>query len=211
MNRHDNAPPLADRLALDHEALAASVTDAASLVPGDVRAIVTDEEAGEYAETAKAIKAVVAQVESARKREKAEILEAARTVDGFFSRLTDQLAPLVNKLVAAINAFQRAKLEAERKAAADEAARLAKEAALFDEPAPAPVAAPVVRDAARVTSLSGTKATASRKWKGEVVDIDKLPREYMMANQAKIDAAIKGGAREIPGVLIVEHVVTVIR
>lgn len=211
MERFHNAPPLADRLALDYETLAANVAEAAALVPGDVRAIATDEEAGEYAETAKAIKAVAAQVEAARKREKADILEAGRTVDGFFSRLTDQLAPLVNKLVAAINAFQRAKLEAERKAAAEEAARLAREAALFDEPAPAPVAAPVVREAARVTSFSGVKATASRKWKGEVVDIEKLPREYMMANQAKIDAAVKGGTREIPGVLIVEHVVTAIR
>ncbi len=48
MNRHDNAPPLADRLALDHEALAASVAEAATLVPSDVRTIATDEEAGEY-------------------------------------------------------------------------------------------------------------------------------------------------------------------
>lgn len=211
MNRHDNAPPLADRLALDHEALAASVAEAAALVAGDVRAILTDEEAGEYAETAKAIKAVAAQVEAARKREKADILEAGRTVDGFFSRLTDQLAPLVNKLVAAINAFQRAKLEAERKAQAEEAARLAREAALFDEPAPAPVAAPIVRETARVTSFSGVKATASTKWKGEVVEIDKLPRQYMMANQAAIDAAIKGGARDIPGVRIYEDVRTAIR
>lgn len=211
MNRHDNAPPLADRLALDHEALAAGVADAASLVPGDVRAIVTDEEAGEYAETAKAIKAVVAQVESARKREKADILEAGRTVDGFFSRLTDQLAPLVNKLVAAINAFQRAKLEAERKAAADEAARLAKEAALFDEPAPPPVAAPVVREAARVTSFSGVKATASRKWVHEVTDPAAVPRQFLMVNDAAIKAAIAGGAREIPGVRIYEDVRTAIR
>lgn len=211
MDRHDNSPPLADRLQIDHEALAASVAEAATLVPGDVRAIVTDEEAGEYAETAKAIKAVVARVETARKTEKAAILEAGRTVDGFFSRMSDQLAPLVNKLVAAINAFQRAKLDAERKAAAEEAARLAKEAALFDEPAPVPVAAPVVREAARITSFSGVKATASTKWKGEVVKLDDLPRQYMMANQAAIDAAIKGGTREIPGVRIYEDVRTAIR
>lgn len=211
MNRHDNSPPLADQLAIDHEALAASVAAAAALVPGSVRAIATDEEAGEYAETAKAIKAVAAQVEAARKREKADILEAGRTVDGFFSRMADQLTPLVNKLVAAINAFQRAKLEAERKAVADEAARLAREAALFDEPAPAPVAAPVVREAARVTSLSGVKATASRRWVHEVTDPAAVPRQYLMVNDAAIKAAISGGMRDIPGVRIFEDVRTAIR
>lgn len=211
MERFHNAPPLADRLALDYEALAASVADAAALVPGDVRAIGTDEEAGEYAETAKAIKAVAAQVEAARKREKADILEAGRTVDGFFSRLTDQLAPIVNKIVAAINAFQRAKLEAERKAAAEEAARQAKEAALFDEPAPVPVAAPLVREAARVTSFSGVKATASRKWVHEVMDPAAVPRQYLMVNDAAIKAAIAGGVRDIPGVRVYEDVRTSIR
>lgn len=208
---HDNAPPIADRLALDYEALAASVTEAAALVPGDVRAIASDAEAGEYAEAAKAIKAVLVQVEAARKLEKADILAAGKTVDGFFAMLAEELTPIVNALVAEINVFQRAKWDAERKAAAEEAARLAKEAALFGEEPPAPVAAPIVREAARVTSLSGVKATASRKWVGVVVDIDKLPRNFMMANQGAIDAAIKGGVREIAGVDIREEVRTAIR
>ncbi len=211
MDRHHNAPPLAERLQLDHEALAAQVTEAAALVPGEVRAVMSDEEAGEYAETAKAIKAVAAQVEAARKIEKADILEAGRTVDGFFSRMADQLSPLVNKLVAAINAFQRAKLEAERKAQAEEAARLAKEAALFDEPAPVAAAPVVVREAARVTSFSGVKATASRKWVHEVTNPADVPRQYLMVNEAAIKAAIFGGLREIPGVRIFEDVRTAIR
>lgn len=211
MDRHHNVPPLAERLQLDHESLAAQVADALALMPGEDLAPVTDEDmAGAYAETAKTIKGVAGMVEAARKKEKADILEAGRTVDGFFSRMVDPLKAASDKLVGAINAFQRAKLEAERIAreAAEKKAR--EEAALFDEPAP--VAAPVVvKEAARVTSLSGVKATASRKWVHEITDAQAVPRQYLMVNEAAIKAAIAGGTREIPGVRIYEDVRTAIR
>lgn len=210
MERHHNAPPLAERLQLDYESLAAQVAEALALVPGELRAITTEDEAGGYAETAKAIKGVAAMVEAARKKEKADILEAGRTVDGFFSKMADQLKAVADKLVGEINTFQRAKLEAERRAREEAEKKAKEEAALFDEPVP--VAAPVaVKEAARVTSFSGVKATASRKWVHEVTDAQQVPRQYLMVNEAAIKAAIAGGAREIPGVRIFEDVRTAIR
>lgn len=210
MDRHHNAPPLAERLQLDHESLAAQVEEAKALVPGDLRPVTSEEEAGEYAETAKVIKGIASMVEAERKKEKAAILEAGRTVDAFFSKMADPLKALTDKLVAAINAFQRAKLEAERKAAEEAKKKAEEEAALFDEPAP--VVAPVaVREVARVTSIGGAKATASRKWVHEVTDPDAVPRQYLMVNDAAIKAAIAGGKREIPGVRIYEDIRTAIR
>lgn len=206
-----NEPPLAERLSIDHEALAASAREAAELVPDAIRAVQSDEEAGEYAETAKTLKTVAANIEAARKREKDDILKAGRTIDGFFAGLADPVKAKADKIIGEINRFQRAKLDAERKAQAEREAAEAKAAALFDEPAPAPVAPVVVKEAARVTSFSGVKATASRKWVHEITDPQSVPRQYLMVNEAAIKAAISGGERAIPGVRIFEDVRTAIR
>ncbi len=211
MDRHDNAPPLADRLEIDHAALAAQAKEAGELVPETLAAITSEEDAGAYAETARAVKAVAATVEAARKKEKDQILKDGRTVDGFFARLADPLKAAADRVVAEINRYQQAKLEAERKAQRDREEAERKAAALFDEPPPAPVAPVVVKEAARVTSLSGAKATGSVKWVHEVTDAAQVPRAFLMVNEAAIKAAIAGGVREIPGVRIFEQVRTAIR
>jgi len=208
---HDNSPPLASRLELDYDALADAVAEAVTLVPDGVHPIMSDGDAGAYAETAKVLKGVAARVEAARKSEKASILEAGRTVDSFFASLSAALTPLISGLVAAISTWQHQKLAEERRAQAAEAERLRKEAELFEEDAP-PAPAPVVaKDAGRVVAASGTMASASVRWVGVVVDPDKLPRPFLMPNLAAIDAAIKGGVRDIPGVEIREVVRTSIR
>lgn len=205
-----NAPPLAERLEIDHASLAAQALEAAALLPGELKPIGDDDEAGAYAETAKALKGVAALVEAARKKEKDGILKDGRTVDAFFQTMAGPLTAGVSAVVSALNVYQRAKIEAQRKADAEAAERARKEAIAFDEPAPV-VAPVVVKEAARVTSFTGAMATASRKWKGEVTDPNAVPRQYLMVNQSAIDAAIKGGMREIPGVRIFEDVRTAIR
>lgn len=211
MDRHHNSPPLAERLEIDHASLASQAAEAGNLVPATLATIGSDEDAGGYAETAKAVKSVVATIEAARKREKDQILKDGRTIDAFFARLADPLKAAADRVVAEINRFQQAKLEAERKAARDREEAERKAAALFDEPAPAPVAPVVVREAARVTSFSGVKAAASVKWVHEVTDAAQVPRQYLMVNEAALKAAIAGGVREIPGVRIFEQVRTAIR
>jgi hypothetical protein len=210
MNLHHNAPPLADRLELDHASLAAQANDAVALVAADVAPVTNDDEAGAYAEAAKTLKGIAAQIEKVRKAEKEETLKAGRTIDAFFAKMADPVKAAADRLVGAINTFQRAKLEAERKAAAEAAERARKEAEAFDETPPEPVAT-VVREAARVTSITGVKATASRKWVHEITNREEVPRQYLMVNDAAIKAAIAGGVRDIPGVRIYEDVRTAIR
>ncbi len=227
ITKHHNEPPLADRLALDHADLLKEATEAAALVPDQIRAIETDEEAAGYTDTAADIKGIIAQANATFTVEKEPWLTGGRTVDNFFAfRKTLQSA--VDRVTGALNARANFLLQTQRKAeaaeaervrlaAAAETERLRKEAEAFDEPAPA-VVAPVyvapapVKDVARVVSLAtGNKASASVKWVGDVTDLEKLPRQYMMKNQDAIDAAIKGGVREIPGVLIHEVARTSIR
>jgi hypothetical protein len=211
-----NNPPLADRLAIDHEALAQQVADALALEA--LPPIFTDDDLVPYSERAKALKAVAGAVEKARKAEKDQILKDGRTIDGFFANLAEPVKKAADAIVAAINAHQRRMLEEKRKAeeaARREAEERAKaEATPFDDPAPAP--APVVpiraAEAARVVGFGGrVTATAQTVWKAEVIDPAAVPRQFLMVNEAAIKAAVAGGVREIPGVRIFEDVRTVVR
>lgn len=215
MNRHHNAPPLADRLDLDHAALAQHVTDALALEA--LPPIFGDDDLVPYSERAKALKAVAGAVEKARKAEKDQILKDGRTVDDWFGKLATPLKAAADAVVAAINAHQRKMLEERR--AAEEAARKAEqerlkaEATPFDDPAPVVQAVPIkAAEAARVVSATGrVAATASTVWRHEVTDPAAVPRQFLMVNEAAIKAAIAGGVREIPGVRVFEDVRTVVR
>jgi hypothetical protein len=205
-----NLPPLGERLAMDHATLAAGAASAAQLVPPEVRAIESDEEAGDFAETAKALKEVAKTIEKARVSEKEQIIKDGRTVETFFAGLSQPIKDGIDKLVGAINRFQSAKLAAERKAQAEAAEKARLEAVIFDEPPP--VEAPVVvREAARVVSSGGALASASTKWTHEVLDPSLVPRNYLCVNEAAVKAAVAGGLRAIPGVRIFETVRTAIR
>lgn len=199
----DNAPPLADRLAIVYAALA---EETASLTVGDVAPVDGDEMVAAYSAHASGLKALTARIEAARKVEKAPILADGRTVDGFFNDLAEPIKVATSAFVSAINAWQTAKLKAER-----EAQRKAEEAArIFDaEPPPAPVA---TKDIARVVSSSGrVAASASTIWLHRVTDPAKVPRVYLQVSDAAIKAAIAGGVRAIDGVEIFEEVRTSIR
>ena len=227
VTRHHNEPPLADRLALDHADLVKEATEAAALVPDSIRAIETDEEAAAYTDTAADIKGILSQADAAFTVEKAPWLAGGRAVDEFFAfrkdltaavkRVTSALDTRANLLLAQQRRREAEEAAAARAAADAETERLRREAAAFDEPVPAPVTAAYVapapvKDVARVVSIStGNKASASVTWTHRVVDADKVPRQFLMVNEAAIKAAIKGGTRKIEGVEIFEAAKTAIR
>lgn len=204
-----NMPPLSERLEIDHASLAQQVADALALEP--LSPIFTDEDAETYTERAKHLKKIAATVEKARKAEKEQILRDGRTVEDFFKTLVKPVDDACQSVVVALNAFQRKKLEEEkaRQRAEEEAARAA--ATPFDDEPARTRAAPVA--AARVVSSTTGKvsATTRRVWRHRVVYLDKVPRQYLMVNDAAIKAAVAGGVREIPGVAIYEDVQTAIR
>lgn len=211
MDRHHNAPPLAERLEIEHADLAAKALECAGLVPETLAAVTSDDDAGAYAETAKTLKGCLTAIETARKKEKDQILKDGRAIDGHFASMSEPVKAAADRVVSAINAFQTKKLEEQRRIQREADERARKEAEAFEEPAPAPSAPVIAKEAARVVGFSGTKAAASVKWVHEVTDAAQVPREYLMVNEAAIKAAIAGGRREIPGVRIFEQVRTAIR
>ncbi len=227
ITRHHNEPPLADRLALDHADLVKEATEAAALVPAEIRAIESDEEAGAYTDTAADIKALIETADAAFENEKKPWRDGAKAVDDFFAfrktldaavkRVRAALDVRANLLFAQQRKREAEEAEAARVAAAAETERLRKEAVAFDEPPPAAVVpvytAPVpIKDVARIVSIAtGNKASTSVKWTHLVTDPDKVPRQYLMVNEAAIKAAVAGGTRKIDGVEIFEAAKTAIR
>lgn len=230
----DNQPPLAERLAADHAGLKKRADEAAELVPEQLRAVETDEEADAYTETARTIKDVIADADKAFTPEKEPWLTGGRVVDDFF-RFRSTLEAKAKKVVAAISTYQTAKLvaqrraeaeaaEAARKAAEAENERLRKEAAAFDEEPPPVVQAAWVppvqaKEAVRVVTSSGAKASGSLKWDYEIDKADDLPRDLLIPNlpaiKARVDALKANGTKledaKIAGVRIFERVQTAIR
>jgi hypothetical protein len=209
MNRHDNMPPLADRLELDHASLAQQAADVLALPALDP--IFADDDLEAYSGRAKALKGVSAMIEKARKAEKDQILKDGRTVDDFFKSLAKPLEDAAAAIIGTINAWQRQKLEEERERQRKEAVEAEAARTPFDsEPTPAP---PPVQVAARVVSSATGKVTASanRFWNFRVTDPAKVPRTFLMVNEAAIKAAVAGGRREIDGVDIYQDIRTAIR
>lgn len=206
-----NFPPLADRLELDHADLAVLAGNILAAHTG-LDPIMDESDVAAYSESARALKDMARQIEAARKAEKDGILRDGRTIDAFFKAMVAPVTQAADAVVASINAWQRARLESERKAEAERLATEREAARVFDdEPAPVPAPAPV-REIARVVTATGrVAAVASTYWRHEVTDPQAVPRQFLMVNEAAIKAAIAQGVREIPGVRIIEDVRTGIR
>lgn len=230
----NNQPPLAERLAADYADLLKRSTEAGDLVPEQIRPIESDEEADAYTETAKSIKDVVADADKAFAPEKEPWLTGGRVVDDFFG-FRKSLKAKADKIVVAINLWQNKKLAAQRKADAEaaeaarkaaeaETERLRKEAIAFDEDPPPVVQVAWVppvqaKEAVRVVTASGAKASGSLKWDYEIVNAAELPRDLLIPNlpaiKARVDAMRANGTKlegaSLPGVRIFERIQTSIR
>jgi len=62
-----------------------------------------------------------------------------------------------------------------------------------------------------VHTAGGHSQHLRKEWKGEIVEPEKVPREYCVPDQKLINQAVRMGVREIPGVKIYEKVTGVHR
>lgn len=178
---------------------------------------------GKAADFVKQIGAAIKVSEDARKKTKQPYLDAGKQVDGHFSQIVDPLAGLKRRMEARIGDHQRRVAEEERRRREEEARRAAEEAAKkeaavetkdeLDEAIEAHAEAAKAQKAAeappqelaRARGEYGAVATTRTVWMHEVTDATKIPREYLIVNDAAIKAAIKAGVREIAGIRIYEH------
>lgn len=212
-----NAPPLLDRLEIDHAALIKRAVDA-EILP-TIPPITSDEQAERYTESAADAKRILDDADRAFKIEKKPWLDGGKAIDDFF-RFRADLADGVKRISAALGAWQTAKRAAAMKAQAEQE-KLEREAATIlatEEPVYVAPPAPPPKVVA-IASASGAQAYGSVRWEHEVIDAAQVPRQYLMVNEPALRAAIAGlkaqGVKiddaKIPGVRIFEAVRAAIR
>lgn len=221
-NLSNSAAAMADSARAEAELELAAVDKRASelLASAERAAVVDAETAGKAADLAKMIVACANELTARHKDVKAPYLEAGRAVDdvknGVLMKADSAKSTILGKLTAYQNE-ERAKADAERRRAADaERARLL--AAISDAPgvamqAPLPVSI-------STNPVRGIVATAGSKAVNEAVITDWpaiMASPVITGNdkvreavQKAVNALVKAGQRDLPGVMIeTKHVASV--
>lgn len=216
-------------MAIDHAAILKRRDELLAGVERAPKTVGDDETAGKVADLIRMIAAAAKASEAARVAAKEPHLEAGRAVDGWFKKITDPLTKAKAAVQAPLDAYLRGKADAERRRRDEEAKALAeaaaREAATMQTTAQMDAAIAIeekaaeARDAAQAKPAEmartrgdfGSVATLRATWKHEITDETKVPREYLMVNDAAIKAAIKAKVRSIPGIRIYEDQSVMVR
>ena len=174
----------------------------------------TNEEAVVLAGQAKAL---FKAIEKKRKEVISDASEFVSAVNQLVKPLTGILAGIESGLKHRITRYsqeqERRRLEQQRKAM-EEAKKLQDEidkAAKAAEEPPMVVVMPVVADAPKVTRTASGSASLRTTWVFEITDFSLLPDKFKQVDRVAINAEIKAGIRQIPGVRIYEQTSTQIR
>ena len=162
-------------------------------------------------ETGVIIARIEKQLETERKKVVDPLNKQVKDINSFFKDYTDKLSEVKEMARKKIGDYRE---EKERKRLAEQKrldAILAKQreeelkrAAESGTTAPAiGLSIPVAPIANTVHSDTGA-ATGRKVWKWEVADLAKVPDEYFIIDEKKINALVRGGVREIAGLKIYE-------
>lgn len=190
---------------------------------------------GRATDFAKQHKAEIAAIDETRTRIKAPVLHAQRLIDGEGKKLADPLKATVAVIEQRIGVFLRQKADAARKAAEQEAQRLAEAAhaamreaeaapenteaaivALHDAQQAEALATAPTPELSRTRSMNGSLAGLKDQWSYRVADITKVPAAYLTINDVMIKAMMKSAGKQIadlkiPGLEFVNSPVAFVR
>lgn len=199
-----------------------------------------EDTAGRIADWIKQITGLSSTLDDTRKAEKASVLEAGRTIDGFFGSMGERLAQIKAGGLKALTDYsvlkaerRRAELAAEAKRQAAEAERLAAQAEVQQSVTleaeavaaeqrsvdlQAAAASAPVAELSRTRGDFGSTSSVRTTWTYEIDDISKVPTQYLMLNEPMVRAAIKTALKlkgvpqiTIPGLRIVSEQKAVVR
>lgn len=227
---HNGGPPLVAEdaeirahLAESHTALTARTAALAEMVNAflaDFPCIDDDEGQARAADVAAQSRKHLRLIETRRKEANEPFRVAVNTVNGWFKAQADALSAverieaLQTAYARAMAAKRQAEARARAEAAREEAARRLAEAAAtvapddLDRAAQAQEAADAAEcqanaapaEHSRTHSDYGTVSSLRRNLVVRVTDIQAVPPEFLMVNEAMLKAAYRGGRTEVPGI-----------
>lgn len=190
------------------------VSDDLVVIEQNVRAlVVSDSESfNTAAETIALLKRMASLVEDHRTEEVAPLNKQVKEINARYKAISSKIDPLVEMLNRSMGAYRQrviAEEEAKRREEekirrkAEEAARKAAEQGK-PLPPPPPPPPPVIGQPKAAATTFGTVSMRS-EWKWELVDLDKVPRKYLVLNEALLTKLVRAGERSIAGVRIYEE------
>ena len=148
------------------------------------------------------LKAAISQTEAPYKNLAAELEKIKRTLD---SKMSGYLAEKRKKREELERIEREKQAEALRKAQEEAAMNGKVEDVQAIEVAVEHVETMPIKSTVSVRGFTGASASSRKIWKYEITEPDLIPRNYCEPSAAKINAAVKSGVREIPGVRIFEE------
>lgn len=215
--RHDNNPPLEERVMLEFEedlerqgikARVAELLESAARVP----AITDDTIAGKVGDLCKLARDVEKRIADAREKHNRPLLNAQRALKGKADNIFGPLGEAINSVRQRLNVYvsDQARKRAEEQRKAEEEARLAREAAAEISPELAEqIEAPKVEARPIARGDLGASVGTRTVWRHAIeVPIKQLPKAVLESEPVReaidkvIAAMIRAGNREIKGVKI---------
>ncbi|MDR6431256.1 hypothetical protein [Brucella pseudogrignonensis] len=187
-----NNPPIKEALADQYKELVSLIDPIAERANAHPRKIESDDDLGPLGEIVLDAKALSKRIEAARKTEKDPFVKGGKEVDQFFHPLTDRLDRIVDVFENEATKYQRAKAEAERRRAADEAAKLrAEEDRKLREAETAKRDSTVERKKDEAADLNSQAADADRRADASAAELTKVRTDNGVTASAKTKWAFR--------------------
>lgn len=164
--------------------------------------IQNDDEYADAAELLKVVKHKHKLLDDERTISVKPLNDEVKEINAWFKPALDRLKQCETELKKIMGDYSLEKQKEQQRLLA-EAAKAA-EAALVTSSNPQQSVMQLVQQATAAQAPKVAGVTVSKVWKWELVDPSQVPSEYWSIDASKLDAALKNGVREIPGVRVYE-------
>jgi ABC-type proline/glycine betaine transport system ATPase subunit len=160
-----------------------------------------EQEYGEASDLLKATKGKIKLLDQERTLTVKPLNDQVREINSWYKKPLDKLKTIESALKKMLAQYQLKQRE--------EQARLLEEAA--SEKTDHAKAQVLVMQAAKKATPAVSGVSVREVWKWDLVDESQIPQKYYSVDPAKIEAAVKAGEREIPGVRIYKEARVAVR
>lgn len=167
--------------------------------------ITDDDEYTSALDLLKHIKQMANELEDARTSITKPVNENLREINAQFTEPSSRLQLIERRLKTLTATYVNEKRAEQQRMVAEAAAELARSQASGagqSTPEAAEKYVATVQQAATSSAPAVAGVSFTEKWDWSVVDLSLVPREYLCVDTTKVNAAVKGGARQIPGLNI---------
>jgi len=163
--------------------------------------IADEQEYQEATDLLKATKGKIKLLDQERTLTVKPLNEQVREINSWYKKPLDKLKTIESSLKKMLSRYQLRQREEQAKLLAEAASEQTDHAK----------AQQLVMQAAKKTAPAISGVSVREVWKWELEDASKVPSEYLTVDHSKVDAAVKSGKRDIPGIRVYQDAQVAVR